>query len=73
MFLRGEIVKTARSFIGLPYLWGGSSPESGFDCSGLAMAVYHLNGLDLPRSSREQFESGSPVERDELPNLSSKD
>ena len=64
--LRNQIVKTAESFIGLPYRLGGSSPEEGFDCSGLAMAVYQLNGLNLPRSSREQYASGEPVERKEL-------
>jgi len=61
-YLREELVRTARSFLGVPYLWGGTSPESGFDCSGLAMAVYRLNGIDIPRSSREQFEAGNPVE-----------
>ena len=64
--LRSEIVKTAESFIGLPYRLGGSSPEEGFDCSGLAMAVYQLNGLNLPRSSKEQYASGDPVKRREL-------
>lgn len=65
-YLREEIVKTARSFVGVPYLWGGSSPDAGFDCSGLTMTVYQLNGLDLPRSSREQHDTGIPVERDHL-------
>jgi len=65
-YLREELVRTARSFMGVPYLWGGTSPEAGFDCSGLAMAVYRLNGIDIPRSSREQFEAGSPVEGDRL-------
>jgi cell wall-associated NlpC family hydrolase len=64
--LRAEIVETAESFIGLPYQWGGSSAEEGFDCSGLTMAVYQLNGLSLPRSSREQFQDGAPVSREEL-------
>jgi cell wall-associated NlpC family hydrolase len=64
--LRGELVETAEGFIGLPYQWGGSSPEQGFDCSGLTMAVYQYNGLNLPRSSREQFMHGTPVERREL-------
>ncbi|ABC77179.1 C40 family peptidase [Syntrophus aciditrophicus] len=61
---REQLIKTAHSFIGVPYLWGGTSRENGFDCSGLVMAVYQLNGLDLPRTSREQFEAGTPVDRD---------
>jgi cell wall-associated NlpC family hydrolase len=64
--VRDEIVETAEGFIGLPYQWGGSSAEEGFDCSGLTMAVYQLNGLDLPRSSREQYSVGDAVERSEL-------
>ena len=66
MYIRGEIVKTAQSFIDVPYLWGGSSSDSGFDCSGLAMTVYQLSGLNLPRSSREQYEAGAPVEQNDL-------
>jgi cell wall-associated NlpC family hydrolase len=65
-YVREEIVKTARSFIGVPYLWGGTSAETGFDCSGLTMTVYQLNGLNLPRSSREQFEAGTPVDQGQL-------
>jgi len=65
-YLRSEIIRTAESFIGVPYLWGGTSSEEGFDCSGLTMAVYQYNGLDLPRSSREQFDYGVPVERSRL-------
>ena len=64
--LRDEIVRTSETFIGLPYQWGGSSPEEGFDCSGLTMAVYQLNGLSIPRSSREQYMLGMPVSREEL-------
>ncbi|UCG14859.1 MAG: C40 family peptidase [Deltaproteobacteria bacterium] len=65
-YLRKEIVKTARSFIGVPYRWGGSAANAGFDCSGLTMAVYQLNGLNLPRSSREQFSTGTPVNKSQL-------
>jgi hypothetical protein len=65
-YLRGELVKTAETFIGVPYLWGGNSAETGFDCSGLTMTVYQLNGLDLPRHSGDQFETGTPVALDEL-------
>jgi hypothetical protein len=64
--VRNEIVETAEGFIGLPYQWGGASAEEGFDCSGLTMAVYQLNGLNLPRSSRDQYVIGAPVERAEL-------
>jgi len=64
--LRAEIVATAESFIGLPYQWGGSSPETGFDCSGLAMAVYEMNGLNLPRASGEQYAAGTPVRQGDL-------
>jgi cell wall-associated NlpC family hydrolase len=66
MYIRGELIKTAESFVGIPYLWGGSSPNTGFDCSGLSMTVYHLNGLDLPRSTKEQYETGAPVDRNDL-------
>jgi len=66
MYVRDELAKTAESFVGVPYLWGGSSPNKGFDCSGLSMTVYRLNGLDLPRSSTEQYETGSPVGRNDL-------
>ena len=61
-----ELVKTARSFIGVPYLWGGTGVEGGFDCSGLTMTVYQLNGLDLPRTSLAQVEMGNPVVQEDL-------
>ncbi len=62
--LRANLVETASNYLGVPYLWGGTS-EAGFDCSGLAMAVYQLNGLRLPRSSREQYAQGTPVTLEE--------
>jgi cell wall-associated NlpC family hydrolase len=62
-FLREELVRSAQSFLGVPYLWGGASEKMGFDCSGLTMTVYQLNGFDLPRTSQEQFATGNPVDR----------
>jgi len=64
--IRRSIVKTAENFIGVPYLWGGSSSKKGFDCSGLTMTVYRLNGLNLPRSSIKQWKVGKPVLRSQL-------
>jgi len=63
--LRAGLVNTAQSYLGVPYLWGGTTSD-GFDCSGLTMSVYQLNGLRLPRSSRDQYEAGTPVSVDEL-------
>jgi len=65
-YLREALVKTAHDFIGVPYLWGGASVDTGFDCSGLTMTVYQLNGLNLPRHSRTQFDAGNPVDKDHL-------
>jgi cell wall-associated NlpC family hydrolase len=64
--LRKEIVRAANQYIGVCYRWGGQSSGTGFDCGGLTMAVYRLNGLKLPRSSRQQWKSGRPVNPDQL-------
>lgn len=64
--LRKMLVSTAEGFLGIPYEWGGESAETGFDCSGLAMTIYKLNGLNLPRNSKAQFQAGIPVGREDL-------
>lgn len=64
--LQEDLVQTAQRFIGTPYRWGGASVRQGFDCSGLTMTVYRLNGLELPRNSRSQFQTGRPVPQDAL-------
>lgn len=64
--LRQSLVHTARRFIGTPYRWGGESAQSGFDCSGLTMTVYRLNGLQLPRNSRAQYDAGSAISQNAL-------
>jgi cell wall-associated NlpC family hydrolase len=64
--LRSDLVETVRRFIGTPYRWGGASVRDGFDCSGLTMTVYRLNGMQLPRRARAQFQAGTPVARDDL-------
>jgi hypothetical protein len=64
--LRSELVNTARSFLGIPYRWGGTTADNGFDCSGLTMVCYRLNGLNLPRVSRNQFQAGKWVPKAQL-------
>jgi len=63
--LRAELVATARRFIGVPYRWGGENSQ-GFDCSGLTMVCYRLNGLNLPRNSRSQFKNGRWIPKSQL-------
>jgi hypothetical protein len=64
--LRRRVVDAAMGFLGSPYRWGTRSEEAGFDCSGLTMTAYRLNGLELPRTSAAQYEAGRSVPRDAL-------
>ena len=64
--LRAELVSTVRRFVGVPYRWGGEDRNNGFDCSGLTMVSYRLNGLNLPRNSRAQFHAGRYIAKDNL-------
>lgn len=58
---RAKLVELARKFQGLPYVWGGSSPTRGFDCSGFVQYVYKQMGINLPRVSYQQANSGKRV------------
>ncbi len=59
----GDIISTAFRFMGVPYLWGGTSPK-GLDCSGFTKTVYYLNGIILPRDASQQVLTGDPVPTD---------
>jgi SH3-like domain-containing protein len=56
-----DYLKTAEAFIGVPYLWGGTT-ALGLDCSGLVQQVYRLNGVALPRDADQQAMLGRKVE-----------
>ena len=58
-----KAVKIARTFLGVRYVYGGSSPRSGFDCSGFVRYVYERLGMSLPHSSYAQFDLGRRVAR----------
>lgn len=59
-----DIVSIARQYIGVPYVWAGSTP-AGFDCSGFTSYVYAQVGIDLPRTSSEQRYAGTVVSQAE--------
>ncbi len=62
-----ELVLNALGFMGIPYRWGGTTPETGFDCSGFVQYVFRqAAGLVLPRSSFDQIRHGTSVAREEL-------
>ena len=56
------VVNSAMQYLGTPYVWGGTSP-SGFDCSGLMQYVFAQNGIAIPRTSQDQAQAGTAVNR----------
>ena len=56
-----QVLSTGEQYLGVPYQWGGSDPDSGFDCSGLVQHVFAELGVDLPRYSGDQAQAGSEV------------
>ena len=61
-----QIVKYAEKFLGTPYTWGGTSPDTGFDCSGFTQYVYSNFGIDLDRTSSAQRRQGEAVDEDDI-------
>ena len=63
--LASRIVSTAKQYIGVPYVWGGSTPN-GFDCSGFVQYVFRQHGISLPRTTTEQYQIGTYVTKSKL-------
>lgn len=59
-------VDHARQQIGRPYTYGGSTPSSGFDCSGLTSWAWKQAGVSIPRTSRDQHRWADRISREEL-------
>jgi len=56
-----RVLPTAERYLGVRYRWGGTSPKTGFDCSGFVQYVFAKHGAHLPRTSREMASSGARV------------
>ncbi|MBO3740632.1 transglycosylase SLT domain-containing protein [Actinoplanes flavus] len=56
-----DIVAAAKKYLGTPYVFGGTDPDKGLDCSGLVQRAYRDLGVDLPRNSWQQARAGRPV------------
>ncbi|MEM9143482.1 MAG: C40 family peptidase [Bacteroidota bacterium] len=56
-----DLVATSQKFMGVPYLWGGTSTK-GMDCSGFTKTVYFLNGIVLPRDASQQVHTGKAID-----------
>jgi cell wall-associated NlpC family hydrolase len=59
-------VSTGEQYIGTPYRYGGTSPRTGFDCSGFVQYVYGQQGVSLPRTSRQMAGAGIAVNTSSL-------
>ncbi|MFI2563940.1 C40 family peptidase [Paenarthrobacter sp. NPDC018779] len=55
------VVAAAKKYIGVPYVWGGTNPATGMDCSGFVQRVFKDLGVELPRVVSDQMQKGTPV------------
>lgn len=55
------VVAAAKKYVGVPYVWGGTNPAVGMDCSGFVQRVFKDLGVDLPRVVSDQMQKGTPV------------
>ncbi|MDQ6671149.1 MAG: C40 family peptidase [Chloroflexota bacterium] len=62
----GQLVDVARRYLGVAYVFGGSNPATGLDCSGLVQLVFRQLGISLPRTAQLQYAATQRVAQDEL-------
>ena len=60
------VIETANKYLGYKYVYGGSSPETGFDCSGFTSYVFRQHGITLNRTAAGQYRNGVEVSRENL-------
>lgn len=63
---RKIIVQNAIKSLGVPYKWGGQSPKTGFDCSGLIVYTHKKADIVIPRTAKAQFNNGNIVSKKNL-------
>lgn len=56
-----DVVSVSKKYIGVPYVWGGTNPATGMDCSGFTQRVFKDLGIDIPRVVSDQMQKGTPV------------
>ena len=56
-----DVVADAKKYLGVPYVWGGTDPSTGFDCSGLVQHVFKDLGVSVPRLVRDQMNAGQTI------------
>lgn len=61
-----QVLDYASQFTGIKYVWGGTTPSPGFDCSGFVQYVFRHNGISLSRTSEQQYTNGVAVKRSDL-------
>ena len=64
--IRDRLVEAGFNMLGVRYRFGGTSEKTGFDCSGLVKNIFEKVGFMLPRSSREQYNQGEKVAKEDL-------
>ncbi|SDI41070.1 NlpC/P60 family protein [Desulfosporosinus hippei] len=61
-----QVLNYGAQFLGIKYVWGGTTPSPGFDCSGYVQYVFRNSGITLSRTSEQQFKNGVSVSRSDL-------